>query len=79
MQAISSILTSGDDVFQDAASYRFWSARFRVRGYDNVRSHLYINGMRMNDLDDGRVYWSAWGGLNDVMRNRDSELSLSPL
>lgn len=76
-QSISSVLTSGQDVFEDAASYNFWYARFRRRGYDNERSHLYINGMMMNDLDDGRVFWSAWGGLNDVMRNRNSDLSLN--
>ena len=72
----SSILSSGNDVFEQAASYNFWSARFRIRGYDNERTQLYINGMSMNDLDDGRIYWNAWGGLNDVMRNRDSELGL---
>lgn len=31
----------------------------------------------MNDQDDGRVLWTAWNSLNDVMRNRSNVINLS--
>lgn len=76
-QEFSSILASGMDYFENASAFQFFAARFRMRGYDNMHNHLFINGMPMNDLDDGRILWSAWGGLNDVFRNRMTHFSLN--
>ena len=75
--AFSSVLSSGGDVFQDAASFNLFAGRFRARGYNNDRTLLHLNGMPVNDLDDGFIYWAAWGGLNDVFRNRSGNLSLN--
>ena len=30
-----------------------------------------MNGLELNKLYDGRPQWSNWGGLNDVLRNRE--------
>lgn len=69
-QQYSSILTAGRDPFNAAAAFNFSGGRFYARGYNNEDRHLYLNGFPVNDLDDGRVYWGAWGGLNDVLRNQ---------
>ncbi|WP_171607543.1 TonB-dependent receptor domain-containing protein [Limnovirga soli] len=75
-QNISSVLTAGRDPFFSAASFNFSPARFRVRGYDADLSGTYMNGVPMDNLDNGFTPFGLWGGLNDVMRNRDVSLGL---
>ncbi len=70
-QNISSQLTAGRDPFYNAASFNFSPARFRIRGYDLDFASVYINGIQMDNLDNGYTPWGLWGGLNDVFRNRD--------
>ena len=70
-QNISSILTAGRDPFRTAASFNFSAVRFRIRGYDNDLFNTYMNGIPMDNLDNGFTPYGLWGGLNDVMRNRD--------
>ena len=48
--------------------------RFRLRGYDSEEIAVYINGIPFNELENGRVFWSAWGGLNDVVLQQDTEV-----
>lgn len=70
-QNISSLLTAGRDPFYSAASFNFSAVRFRIRGYDNDHFSTFMNGIPMDNLDNGFTPFGLWGGLNDVMRNRD--------
>ncbi len=70
-QNVSSVLTAGRDPFYSAASYNFSAVRFRIRGYDNDHFGTFMNGIPMDNLDNGFTPYGLWGGLNDVMRNRD--------
>jgi len=63
---ISSVLHGSKDAFLDATSYSLGPLRFSVRGYDNEYSETTINGAPMANMETGRVYWSNWGGLNNV-------------
>ncbi|MBK8053454.1 MAG: TonB-dependent receptor [Saprospiraceae bacterium] len=73
----SSALSAGRDPFIDATTFNLIAGRFRPRGYFNEDAEMIMNGMLMNDQDDGRVLWTAWNGLNDVMRNRTNVVNLS--
>ncbi len=75
-QNISSLLTAGRDPFYSAAAYSFSPARFRVKGYDADFSTVFMNGIPMDNLDNGFTPYGLWGGLNDVMRNRDISFGL---
>lgn len=77
-QRVSSLLTSSWDIFSRTAAYNFGVARFRVRGLGNEYGNMFLNGMQMNNFDDGYIAWSIWGGLNDVMRRKNSNSSLEP-
>ncbi|MCG8411285.1 MAG: Plug domain-containing protein, partial [Bacteroidales bacterium] len=70
-QDISGLLRSSRDVFVSTSAYTFSQARFRLRGYDGRYTKVTINNMEMNNMESGRAYWSNWGGLNDVVRNKD--------
>ncbi len=73
---VSDLLNASRDAFITAAAYTFSSARFRMRGYDGRNITMMLNGAPFNDLGSGFVFWSAWGGLNDVTRNRTGTTGL---
>jgi hypothetical protein len=73
-----SLLFANRDVLMSAASFHFSVTRFRMRGYDANLFSTQINGMHMNNLDDGNTQWSLWSGLNDVTRNTQMILGLRP-
>lgn len=75
-QNISSQLGAGRDPFLNAATFKFSAVRFRIRGYDADQFNTYINGAPMENLDNGFTPYGQWGGLNDVLRNRESTLGL---
>ncbi|MBP6730941.1 MAG: hypothetical protein KA149_02715 [Chitinophagales bacterium] len=77
-QNVASALNASRDPFVSASSFTFSSARFRIRGYDSKNFTTYMNGVPMNDLENGRATWGQWGGLNAVQRNRDNTLGLQP-
>ena len=78
-QNISGILSASRDVFISAAAFTFGPLRFRIRGLDSENTEMLLNNIPMNDLENGRVFWSAWGGLNDVLRNRDTDIGLTAM
>ena len=67
---ISGILSASRDVFVQTAAFTFGAARYRMRGYDSENTQMILNGVPMNELENGRLFWAQWGGLNDVFRNR---------
>lgn len=75
-QNVSSLLTAGRDPFFNAASFNFSEMRFRIRGYDGDNFSTFINGIPMDNLDNGFTPFGLWGGLNDVMRSRDISFGL---
>ncbi len=75
---ISGLLASSLDVFQRTAAFEFSSSFFRVRGLDSNNGTILINGIEMNKTYNGRPQWSNWGGINDVLRNQELTIGLTP-
>ena len=75
---ISGLLQSTQDVFLRTAAFEFSASFFRVRGLDSDHATVMINGLPMNKLHNGRPQWSNWGGLNDVLRNRELTSGIAP-
>ena len=78
-QNISGQLTAGKNPFLNAANYQFSAVRFRIRGYDADFTDTYMNGVPMENLDNGFTPYGLWGGLNDVLRNREAVIGMQPL
>lgn len=70
-QTVSAIASSKNDPYLSEVGYRFSPMRFRVRGYDNMYEHVYMNGLQLNDLELGRFSFSMIGGMNDATRNQE--------
>lgn len=77
-QNISGLLHSSNDAFVSAASYNLSTMRFNVRGYDGENFLIFMNGLPMNDPENGRASYSEWGGLNNVTKNKESQHGLAP-
>jgi len=77
-QNVSSVLTAGRDPFYSIMSFNFNAFRYKMRGYDGDLNTTYLNGVPMDNLDNGFTPFGLWGGLNDVMRNRDVSIGLRP-
>lgn len=75
---VAGVLTASRDVFVSAASFTFSAARWRARGYNGGEYQVFLNGIPVNELDNGRVQWSNWGGLNDMFRFNDQSYGLEP-
>lgn len=73
---ISSVLSAGRDPFFSATAFNFSAVRFRMRGYDQDMFSTFMNGIPMENLDNGFTPFGLWGGLNDVLRNRDLSIGL---
>ena len=75
---IANLLHASRDVFQNASSYGWSVFRFRERGYDSENFPVFLNGININDPETGIAFFGEFGGLNDVLRNRESVIGLNP-
>ncbi|NNK82406.1 MAG: carboxypeptidase-like regulatory domain-containing protein [Flavobacteriaceae bacterium] len=75
---VSGLLQSSRDVFLNAAAFDFSATFFRPRGLDNANGKVLINGLEMNKQNTGRPQWSNWGGINDLQRNQEFSMGISP-
>lgn len=44
----------------------FGDSRINVRGFNQTNVAVMINGVPVNDMENGAVYWSNWAGLSDI-------------
>lgn len=43
-------------------------ARVSIRGFDQRNVAVLVDGVPVNDMENGQVYWSNWDGLGDITR-----------
>lgn len=78
-QAVGTIQGATDDVYYQAASYKFSTLRFRLRGYDSSWNAGYINGFDFNDAMRGRFNFSGLGGMtSSAFRAKTVDIGLAP-
>ena len=61
------MLNSTPGVYATRGGGAFGDSRINVRGFDSQNTAVLINGIPVNDMENGRVYWSNWSGLTDVV------------
>ena len=75
---VSALMTSSNDVYISNTSFNFSAMRFRLRGYENRYSNVYINGVNFNDPERGNFSYGLIGGLNDATRSKDNANNYNP-
>jgi iron complex outermembrane receptor protein len=60
------VLNYTPSVYATKQGGAFGDSRINIRGFDQRNTAVMINGMPVNDMENGWVYWSNWAGLADV-------------
>lgn len=75
-QEFPEILKSTPSIYATKAGGGFGDARTYVRGFDSDNVGVLINGIPVNGMENGKVYWSNWAGLSDVTENMQVQRGL---
>lgn len=75
-QEFPEILKSTPSVYTTKSGGGFGDGRINVRGFDQRNVAVMINGIPVNDMENGWVYWSNWAGLSDVTSNMQVQRGL---
>ena len=54
----------------------FGDSRINIRGFDQRNVAVLVNGIPVNDMEDGWVYWSNWAGIGDAVRSMQVQRGL---
>ncbi|MCV9927754.1 TonB-dependent receptor [Flavobacterium sp. LS1R49] len=65
-QEFPEILRNTPSVYATKGGGGYGDSRINIRGFDQKNIAVMINGMPINDMEGGTVYWSNWAGLSDV-------------
>ncbi|WP_373057365.1 TonB-dependent receptor [Zunongwangia sp. H14] len=75
-QEFPEILNSTPSVYVTKGGGGFGDAQMRMRGFSSDNIAVMINGVPVNDMENGAVYWSNWAGLSDVTRTMQVQRGL---
>lgn len=75
-QEFPEILKTTPGVWATPDGGGFGDAKINMRGFKSENVAVLINGIPINDMEWGGVYWSNWAGLSDVTSNMQSQRGL---
>lgn len=75
-QEFPEILKSTPGVYVTKDGGGFGDAKINMRGFQSTNVAVMVNGVPMNDMEWGGVYWSNWAGLADVTRSMQTQRGL---
>ena len=67
-QELPEILKFTPSVYATKSGGGFGDSRINIRGFNQRNVAVLINGIPVNDMENGWVYWSNWAGLGDATR-----------
>jgi len=71
------VLNTTPSVYATEAGGGAGDARINVRGFSQRNVAVMINGVPVNDMENGWVYWSNWDGVGDFTRSIQLQRGLS--
>lgn len=69
VQDFPELLKATPSVYVSKEGGGFGDSKVNVRGFKSENVAVMVNGVPMNDMEWGGVYWSNWAGLSDVTRS----------
>ncbi len=63
-----SVLKSTPSIYTTDNGGGYGDSRVTLRGFDTDNIGVLINGVPINGMENGKVYWSNWAGLSDVTK-----------
>ena len=62
------ILNSTPGVYATEQGGGSGDSRISIRGFDQRNVAVLVDGVPVNDMENGQVYWSNWDGLSDITK-----------
>jgi hypothetical protein len=75
-QEFPEILKSTPGVYATKDNGGYGEARINLRGFEAANIAVMVNGVPVNDMEWGGIYWSNWSGLSDVTRSMQVQRGL---
>lgn len=75
-QEFPEVLKSTPGIYSTKAGGGYGDAQTRLRGFDSKNVAVMVNGVPVNDMEGGNVYWSNWAGLSEVTRTMQVQRGL---
>ena len=75
-QEFPEVLKSTPGVYATKQGGGYGDSRINLRGFESSNTAVMINGVPVNDMEWGGVYWSNWAGLADVTRSMQVQRGL---
>lgn len=66
------MVNSNTNVYTSNVGYLWSPVRFKFRAYNSRYNDIYMNGVQVNNAENGQFNYSTIGGLNDATRSIDS-------
>ena len=64
-------INSTSNVYASQIGWTWSGVWFKYRALDNPYNDIYMNGVQVNNPENGRFSYSTIGGMNDAVRNKD--------
>lgn len=68
------MVNSNTNLYASNVGYLWSPVRFKFRAYGSQYNDIYMNGVQVNNLENGQFNYSTVGGMNDATRNQDAAL-----
>ena len=75
-QEFPEILKTTPGIYTNKQGGGYGDAETRMRGFKSQWVAVTVNGVPVNDMENGNVYWSNWAGLSDVTSNIQTQRGL---
>jgi len=76
IQEFPEVLKSTPGIYATRQGGGFGDSRVNLRGFESANIAVMVNGVPVNDMAWGGVYWSNWAGLSDVTRSMQVQRGL---
>jgi outer membrane cobalamin receptor len=75
-QEFPEILKMTPGVYATKQGGAYGDSRINLRGFESANIAVMVNGVPVNDMEWGGVYWSNWAGLSDVTKSMQVQRGL---
>ncbi|OYT17181.1 MAG: TonB-dependent receptor [Bacteroidetes bacterium 4572_77] len=75
-QELPEVLNRTPGVYATKGAGGYGDSKITIRGFDQRNVAVMINGIPVNDMENGWVYWSNWAGLGDAVSSMQVQRGL---
>lgn len=75
-QDISMIANTTPGAYASNSGGGAGDSRVTIRGFDQRNIGVLVDGIPVNDMENGQVYWSNWDGLKDITKSMQIQRGL---